>query len=140
MRLCHNCRNWNSGWPIRCRSCGVGLEGRMCARHHVNPRDPRLSFCGECGQPLERKWGAGFSLVPYVLAFSIFVGTMLLCALVTLFAKEDPVMSILVVLVILVIGFRVAFQILPPWVRNATSEVAHFFLRVILGTGNKGRG
>src|SRR5438876_5718963 len=100
----------------------------MCARHHVNPFDPRLSFCGECGQPLERKWGAGFSFVPYVLALSIFVATLLLSALVTFFAKEDPMMSALVILVILVFGLRMAFQILPPWVRNATSEVVHFFL------------
>src|SRR5439155_15665171 len=130
MRFCYNCRKWNSEWPTRCHYCGVGLEGRLCPRNHVNPVDSRLAFCGECGQPLERKCCAGFSLVPYVLALSIFIGTMLLCALVTLFAKEDPVMSILVVLVILVIGFRVAFHILPPWVRNAASEVAHFFLRV----------
>ena len=138
MRFCHNCRQWNNEWPTRCRHCGVGLDGRLCPRHHVNPVDPRLSFCGECGQPLERKWGAGFSFVPYVVALSIFIGTMLLCALATLFLKEDPVMSSFVCLVILVIGLRVVFQILPPWVKNATSAVAHFFLRVVLGTGNKG--
>ncbi len=84
MRLCHSCRSWNSDWPTRCRHCGVGLDGRLCPRNHVNPVDARLSFCGECGQPLERKWGAGFTFVPYVLAFSIFIGTMLLCALATL--------------------------------------------------------
>ena len=54
MRLCHSCRNWNSDWPTRCRHCGVGLDGRLCPRNHVNPVDSLLSFCGECGQPLER--------------------------------------------------------------------------------------
>src|SRR5437899_374398 len=125
---------------MRCRNCGVGLEGRMCARHHVNPFDPRLSFCGECGQPLERKWGAGFSVVPYVLAFAISLGTILLSALVISFANEAPMTSALIALVILVIGFRIAFQILPPWVRNAANDVAQFLLRLVLGTGNKGRG
>jgi hypothetical protein len=99
-----------------------------------------LAFCGECGEPLERKSGAGFSLVPYVLAFSIFALTILLCALAAFIGREDPVMSAFVVLLILVIGLRVVFQILPPWVRNATGEVALFFLKVVLGTGNKGRG
>ncbi len=47
--------------------------------------------------------------------------------------------SALVALVILVIGLRLVFQILPPWVRTAASEVAHFLLRIVLGTGNKGR-
>src|SRR5713226_7220387 len=114
MRFCHNCRQWNTQWPTRCRHCGVGLEGRLCPRNHVNPIDSRLAFCGECGQPLERKWGAGFAIRPYVLALSVLVGTLLLSALVGFVAKGDPMMSALIVLVILVIGLRVVFQILPP--------------------------
>jgi hypothetical protein len=138
MRWCKNCGKVNSGWPARCRYCSVGLDGRLCTRGHVNPTDLRLSFCGECGQPLDRKSGAGFSSAPYLLAAAAFASTTLLSGLMTLVFKENPSMAALVALLILIFGLRLVFQILPPAAKSIAREAVNLFLRVILGTGNKG--
>ena len=47
-------------------------------------------------------------------------------------------MAGLLALVILIFGVRLAFQILPPGARNLTREVLTFFIRLVLGAGNKG--
>jgi hypothetical protein len=138
MRWCKNCGKVNGGWPARCRYCSVGLDGRLCTRGHVNPTDARLSFCGDCGQPLERKSGAGFSAAPYLLASAVLVSTVALCALITFVPKENSPMTALLALLILIFGLRFVFQILPPAAKNITRGVVDFFLRVVLGTGNKG--
>lgn len=138
MRWCKNCGKVNSGWPTRCRYCSVGLDGRLCTRGHINPTDVHLSFCGDCGQPLERKSGAGFCAAPYLLASAVFASTMFLGGLVTFVFKENFPMAALVALLILVFGLRFVFQILPPAAKNITRGVVDLFLRIILGTGNKG--
>jgi hypothetical protein len=104
----------------------------------VNPTDPRLSFCGECGQPLERKCGAGFSPAPYLLASAVLASMMLLCGLVTLVFKENPTMGALVALLILIFGLRLVFPILPPEAKTFAREAVNLLLRVLFGTGNKG--
>ena len=130
----------NNGWPTRCRHCAAGLDGRLCKRGHVNPIDPGLAFCGECGQPLERKCGAGFSVKPYLLAAFFLASAGLPClGLLILAQREETVlMSLIVALVILVVGVRFAFQILPPWAGNFVRDAFNFLLRLVLGTGNKG--
>jgi hypothetical protein len=138
MRWCKNCGKVNSGWPARCRFCSVGLDGRLCARGHVNPTDQQLSFCGECGQPLERTTGAGFSAAPYLLASAVLFSTMLLLGLVTFVFKENPAMGALLALLVLIFGLRLVFQILPPGVKNLAREAVDLLLRVVFGTGNKG--
>src|SRR5438128_4789993 len=140
MRYCRSCRKWNTDWPLRCRYCRAGLEGRLCPSGHVNPPDPSLAFCGECGKPLEQKWGAGFSLKPYILAFGVLMVTLLLSIAATHIGQTDaPFVSGLIVLIILIIGFRLAFRILPPWVGKFTGDIIGFFMRIILGTGLKGK-
>jgi hypothetical protein len=104
----------------------------------VNPTDVRLSFCGDCGQSLERKSGAGFSAAPYLLASAVLVSTVVLCALITLVPKENSPMTALFALLILIFGLRFVFQILPPAAKNITRAMVELLLRVILGTGNKG--
>ena len=47
-------------------------------------------------------------------------------------------MSLMIALVILVVGVRFAFQVLPPWARNLVRDAINFILRLVLGTGNKG--
>jgi hypothetical protein len=47
-------------------------------------------------------------------------------------------MSLVFALIILVVGVRLAFQILPPWARNLVRDTIGFLLRLVLGTGNKG--
>ena len=89
MRWCSHCRNFNTGWPARCRYCAVGLDGRLCPRNHVNPTDSRLAFCGECGQPLERKSGAGFSPVPYAVSAGICLASFALAALLVVVSQEE---------------------------------------------------
>ncbi len=138
MRWCKNCGKVNSGWPVRCRYCAVGLDGRLCPRNHVNPVDSTLAFCGECGQPLERKWGAGFSFKPYVVAGAVLLVSFLLAGLLGMIGKENLFMSGFIILVILIVGFRLAFQILPPWVRNLARDLANFLVSLVFGTGNKG--
>ncbi len=143
MRWCKNCSKVNSGWPVRCRYCAVGLDGRLCPRNHVNPVDPVLSFCGECGQPLERKWGAGFSFMPYLVAVLITVTTGILASLPLLFAQEAPMTSVLIALILLVVGLRWALQILPPSARNLIAAISrgtgNLLFTALFGTGNKGR-
>ena len=135
MRYCRNCHNWNIGEPRRCRFCGSGLEGRLCPSGHVNPPSRSLGFCGECGKPLERTWGAGFSIKPYLLAGGVIMATVILSAAVVTIGQIDaPVVTALVVLIITVVGFRLAFQVLPPWIAKFLGEVVTFFARVILGT------
>ena len=138
MRWCTNCGKVNTDWPPRCRYCSVGLDGRLCARGHVNPTDPKLSFCGECGQPLDRKTGAGFVVTPYALAGLIFVSTILFSVFVTFVLKENPFMATLLALAILVFGLRLVFQILPPAIRNFIRDAVSLLVRVVFGTGNKG--
>lgn len=143
MRLCHHCRRYNAGWPLRCRYCGAGLEGRLCPRNHVNPADPKIAFCGECGQPLERTWGAGSSLKVYLLATLILVVTFFVAILPVAFIKETPMLSVLLSLIILIIGFRLAFGILPPGGRQVVAElckgIGRLFSTLLFGTGHKGR-
>jgi hypothetical protein len=106
----------------------------------VNPIDPGLAFCGECGQPLERKCGAGFSVKPYLLAACILACAGLLCFGLLILAQiqEAAPMSLVIALIILVVGVRFAFQILPPWARNLVRDAFNFLLRLVLGTSNKG--
>ncbi len=140
MRWCNNCGKVNNGWPARCRHCAAGLDGRLCKRGHLNPVDPGLAFCGECGQPLERKCGAGFSAKPYLLAAFVVSCAGLLCLGLLILAqiKEAALMSLVFALIILVVGVRFAFEILPPWARNLVRDAFNFLLRLVLGTGNKG--
>jgi double zinc ribbon protein len=138
MRCCKNCGKVNTDWPSRCRHCGAGLEGRLCSRGHANPLDPQLSFCGECGQPLERKSGAGFSATPYLVALAVAMLTFLFSGSVLFLFKEDPPMAALLAIVILIFGLRLVFQILPPGVRTFMREAANLLLRLVFGTGNKG--
>ena len=143
MRWCHHCRKYNSDWPLRCRYCGAGLEGRLCPRNHVNPPDFRLAFCGDCGQPLQRTWGAGFSVRPYLVAFFVVIATVALSSFVLSFSTEVPMLSLLLVLIMLIVGFRLAVQILPPSARNLIAflftGVTNLLFAVFFGTGNKGK-
>jgi hypothetical protein len=104
----------------------------------VNPIDPQLSFCGECGQPLDRRCGAGFVATPYVLACLVFVSTILLCGSVMFVFKEIPPMAAILALAILIFGLRLAFRILPPSIGSLVRDAVNLLLRVIFGTGNKG--
>lgn len=140
MRYCGHCRHWNTGWPARCRFCARGLDGRLCARHHVNPRDPRLVFCGECGELLEPATHVRFPAMPYLVGGSLTFGTIAVAGIVALvLGKENSGMAALIMLVVLIVGMRLVFQMLPPGVRSAMADVAGFFFRFIFSTGNKGR-
>ena len=140
MDYCRNCRKWNTGEPLRCRFCSAGLQGRLCPSGHVNPPDRHLAFCGDCGKPLEEKWGAGFSFKPYLLGLGVLMITLFLSAALTHMSQTDaPVVTALVVLLIVIIGFRLAFHTLPPWVRTFTGDAMNLLMRLVLGTGNKGR-
>src|SRR5258708_4986148 len=130
MRWCGNCRRLNSGWPTRCRYCAVGF-GRLCPRNHANPSDPQLAFCGESGEPLERRWSSGRSLLPYAVGCSVFLVTILLSTGVVQFAREDIIMSVVLAFGVLILGLRLGFHILPPWVRNVTRDIALVILRLV---------
>lgn len=52
---------------------------------------------------------------------------------------DSPLVTGLIVLIILILGFRLFFRILPPWVGKLTSDVVSLFVRLILGTGIKGK-
>jgi hypothetical protein len=59
--------------------------------------------------------------------------------LVDIGQTDAPVLTAIIVLLIVVLGFRLAFHILPSWVGSFISDVVSFFMRLILGTGLKGR-
>ena len=63
---------------------------------------------------------------------------MFIVALTIDFVHTNTV-SFVFVLLILVIGFRLTFRILPPWVGKLTLELVGFLIRLIFGTGIKGR-
>jgi hypothetical protein len=113
MRYCRNCRMWNRDWPLRCRYCAASLEGRLCRRNHINPASRDLVFCGECGEPLSKKYGGGFSVRPYLVATAVVSVTVAAVSLLLLSGKEPSVVTALICLVVLFVGFRVAFRILP---------------------------
>ncbi len=140
MRYCGHCCHWNIGWPIRCRFCARGLEGRLCARHHPNPRDPRLVFCGECGELLEPTAHAKFRLLPCLVAGLLGLGTIAIAGFIELVLGEENFgMAALIMLAVLVVGMRLVFQMLPPGVRSAMADIAAFFFRFLFVAGNKGR-
>ena len=138
MRWCGNCRKFNADWPVRCRYCGAGLEGRLCPRNHVNPVDSKIAFCGECGGVLERRSGAAFSVVPYLFAVGSFLAAVTAGAFVLVVAVQT-LFSALVFLGLLFLGIRLAFGILPPSSRRFTAKMFGALLEGLLGTGNKGR-
>jgi hypothetical protein len=140
MRWCRNCRKFNTGWPFRCRYCAAGLDGRLCPSGHVNPADMHLAFCGECGRPLEKQWGGGFSIIPYFAGCLVIIATIAAAVFVSSLSTHDALFSALVALVIVVFGVRTAFRILPPWVRSATLDFFSLLLRLVFGTGLKGGG
>ena len=140
MRWCRNCRKFNTGWPFRCHYCAAGLDGRLCPSGHVNPPDAHLAFCGECGRPLEKRWGAGFSIVPYVCGGVVIIATIAVAVFVSSVSAHDTLLSAVIAMVIVVFGVRVGFRILPPWVRSTVVDVFSFLLRLLFGTGLKGGG
>jgi hypothetical protein len=140
MKFCRNCHKFNAGAPLRCRYCRAGLAGRLCPRNHVNPVDPHVAFCGECGQPLERECGAGSGLARVV---GITVGGfMLFIALVVILSSprlQQQLFEMLIVLGLLIAGLRFAFGLLPSWARHLLASVTRALLNLTRGTGNKGK-
>jgi hypothetical protein len=150
VRYCDHCRNWNTQWPMRCRYCGAGLDGRICRRNHVNPLDPRLAFCGECGEPLLKHSGAGSSFRLCLLSAVVLFCGLMFSALPLVFAKDYPLLSFFVTICLLLIVFRLALQLLPPSLRQIIESVfgalgmvlsglARFIFNLVFGTGHKGR-
>ncbi len=140
MRWCSNCRMFNVGAPQRCRYCSAGLEGRLCPSGHVNPPDKNLVYCGDCGKPLEPQWGSGGSwrvsiLGVMVMALALIVAT----AVADLGSGGQSLITVTMVGLILLIGFRLGFRLIPAWVRDMTAEVLSLLLRTVLGTGIKGK-
>jgi hypothetical protein len=81
-----------------------------------------------------------FRLSPTFFALGVLVVTLISSVLVTYIGQVDaPVVTSLVILILLVLGFRLAFRILPPWVGKLTGDTVSLLLRLILGTGIKGR-
>ena len=53
--------------------------------------------------------------------------------------QDAPLLSALIVLIIVVLGIRLAFRVLPPWVGKFISDTISFLARLIFGTGIKGK-
>jgi hypothetical protein len=125
---------------MRCRYCRAGLAGRLCARGHVNPVDTGLSFCGECGQPLERVTGSGSSpFVPILVLIGALITVSMLAALASSVALQAQLFGMLIIFVILVGGLRLAFGIVASRERNFVATLLKGFINLLLGTGNKGK-
>lgn len=149
MRWCRHCRHFNLGEPLRCRYCRVGLIGRLCPRNHLNPADPDLAFCGDCGQPLEEQSGAGRAWPTWRTIRAAVVALGVLAAAVALNGPAraliecirlygDVLLGLLIALVVMGIGFYV---MLPPFLRRWFLIVlrAPFRMkRLLLRTRSKG--
>ena len=125
----------------------VALEGRLCPSGHVNPPDASLVFCGECGKPREKEWGPGSLPMPYLVGLAMFLVTTTLAALWLLLSEYDPLVNAIVALAVVVLGFRLAFRIVSPWVRNLIGDLLSLLFsmlnplfRLVLGTSLKGGG
>lgn len=88
---------------------------------------------------LDAKSGAGSSLTPYIIAFGGGMVTLVVAAFVSWLLSEEPLMAALIVVVILFFGLRSMFRLLPPLLREIIGDLAHWLIRLVLGTGNKGR-
>jgi hypothetical protein len=133
MRWCRYCGKVNGGWPLRCRFCGIGLAGRLCPRNHISPADCRLTYCGECGGPLEPKSGSGLTWLTSVVAIGLVSlglgGAFLL--LYSSLAQEAPMTSLLIAAALLLLATRMAIQILPPSAREALAWMFSGFGRTV---------
>src|SRR5438093_848804 len=109
---------------MRCRYCAAGLAGRLCTRNHVNPLDWRLTFCGDCGAPLTRISGAGFSMRPYLVAGGIWLATWIVIGLLVMLGDRAPGIAMLLVLGIGTLGSYLAWQVLPPAGQRVLSLLA----------------
>jgi hypothetical protein len=146
MRWCTGCKKFNSGKPLRCGYCGASLSGRLCERNHINPSDPKLAFCGDCGKPLEKSGGTGGSSMisslmgqPKLLLIALAVGAVVgLWWLVSRAWMQYQIGSSVVVLVIVFGLLRLVLKILPVSIRNFLCVVLKAVVELLLGTGNKG--
>jgi hypothetical protein len=132
VRWCHHCRHFNTGWPNRCRYCSAGLDGRLCARGHVNPLDWQLTYCGDCSAPLQRISGAGFSARPYLIAIAIALVTLVVVSLLLQFGPHAPGLVLTLILFVSLIGGLLAWQVLPPTGRRVLAVIGRI-LRAIVG-------
>lgn len=140
MTFCRNCRKFNAGEPMRCRYCRAGLAGRLCPRGHVNPVDAGLSFCGECGQPLERTWGAGSSHVRLlVVGLAAIALVALIAAIVASPSLQTQAFGMLIILALLIGGLRLAFGMVPAKERAFVGALLKGCINLLTGTGNKGK-
>ncbi len=146
MRWCHHCHHFNTAWPARCHYCGAGLAGRLCTRNHVNPLDWRLTFCGDCGAPLQRISGAGFSILPYLVAGAIWLATWLVIGVLLVLGHWAPGTAFILILVVATVGSYLAWQLLPPGGQRVLSvaskviaRVTMFMLRLLLRTVSRWR-
>src|SRR5689334_13893383 len=116
MRWCANCRKFNSGKPLRCGFCGQSLSGRLCERNHINPADPKLAFCGDCGKPLEKPTAShGFPIParPALIVAGVVVGGIVIWRMVAAFDG-----SILIIPLVILGLLRLLFKLLPVSLRN----------------------
>jgi hypothetical protein len=139
VRWCSNCRMFNVGAPQRCRYCSAGLEGRLCPAGHVNPPDKGLVHCGQCGRMLEARWGSSGSWRVWLVGVVVMILTLIVAAVVANFSPEQSFITVLMVAVIMVLGFRFGFSLLPSWVRDMMAEAASFLLRMLLGRSIRGK-
>jgi hypothetical protein len=129
VRWCHHCRSFNSGWPVRCRHCAAGLAGRLCPRNHINPTDPHLAFCGDCGQPLSQVFGGRFSMRPYAVAAGVALTSTAVTLVLAVMARNFGAGALVLAATVLVVGWRQAYRLLPPSAQRGAALLAGTFWR-----------
>ena len=66
--------------------------------------------------------------------------TLLLSFALTNIGQTDATFATAVIcLIIIIVGFRLAFRLLPPWAGKFVADIIGFFTRILIGTGIKGR-
>src|SRR5437762_3862246 len=124
MRWCAQCRRYVGGQPRFCASCGRTFRIRLCPRGHVNRRG--VDYCTDCGSedlstpaPPEAWLENLVHQIPIVgLPVTLPLLVVVLAVSVAMVIHWEQIVVLLVGIAIVLAGWHVAFQCLPPWFRR----------------------
>ena len=125
MKYCYYCGHLTPGEPLYCNSCGRTYDVKLCGGRHPNPRSAEV--CSQCGsrdlstpQPRVPLWARCFAfLMRIVIGFLlVYLGVVLLVALLKGILASPQAMNALVSLGILGALLYWLWQQLPQWMRK----------------------
>jgi RNA polymerase subunit RPABC4/transcription elongation factor Spt4 len=125
MRYCYHCGRLTPGEPLFCQNCGRTYDVKLCSRLHVNSRSAEV--CSHCGsrdlstpQPKVPLWTKAFEffLRGVVAILSLFLGLVILLALLKGILGSPRGQLALLVLGFLALALYWLWETLPEWIRK----------------------